>query len=82
MWSILVLHPRHKLEYFKQAVWEDDWIEIAENLVRDEFQRSYSSIATSRSDDEEDTDVDMESVDQGQSTKVCLCILFPAVAQH
>jgi hypothetical protein len=25
----LVLHPRHKLHYFKKAGWEDDWIETA-----------------------------------------------------
>lgn len=69
MCSILVLHPHHKLKYFKTAGWLDTWIETTENLVHDEFQRSYSSIA--RLDDKEDTDVDMESADKGQSTKVC-----------
>jgi len=33
----LVLHPRHKLQYFKTAGWEEDWIEAAEQIVRDEF---------------------------------------------
>jgi hypothetical protein len=31
----VVLHPRHKLSYFKSADWEDDWINTAEALVRD-----------------------------------------------
>ncbi|KAF8153394.1 hypothetical protein B0H34DRAFT_634348, partial [Crassisporium funariophilum] len=25
----MVLHPRHKLNYFRKAGWEDDWIETA-----------------------------------------------------
>ncbi|OJA12661.1 hypothetical protein AZE42_13159 [Rhizopogon vesiculosus] len=37
----MVLHPHHKLFYFKSAGWEDDWINTAEALVRDEFERSY-----------------------------------------
>jgi hypothetical protein len=37
-----VLHPRHKLAYFKTAGWEDEWISAAENIVRAEFSRSYA----------------------------------------
>ena len=39
----MVLHPRHKLAYFKNARWESDWIDTAEELVCDEFKRSYAS---------------------------------------
>jgi hypothetical protein len=39
---LLVLHPRHKLNYFKNVKWEDDWIEAARQLVRDEFDSSYN----------------------------------------
>ena len=38
----IVLHPRHKLEYFKTARWEKEWITAAVDIVRDEFQRSYA----------------------------------------
>jgi len=38
---ILVLHPKHKLQYFEQAGWEASWVERAEELVRSEFERSY-----------------------------------------
>jgi hypothetical protein len=37
----LVLHPRHKLSYFKTAGWEQEWIETAKELVCDTFQQSY-----------------------------------------
>lgn len=42
--NILVLHPRHKLQYFKNAGWSAEWIETAKALVRDEFDRSYASL--------------------------------------
>ena len=37
-----VLHPRHKLQYFETAGWEDDWIKTARSIVRDEFDRMYA----------------------------------------
>ena len=39
-----VLHPQHKLDYFSQAGWPSDWIETAENLVREEFERTYKNL--------------------------------------
>ena len=43
----LVLHPHHKLKYFKNAGWQDDWIEQAEEIVRTEFNLLYESLDTS-----------------------------------
>lgn len=37
-----VLHPRHKLRYFRQAGWEDEWISAAEEIVRAEYDRTYA----------------------------------------
>ena len=37
-----VLHPRHKLHYFKTAGWEDDWIQTARDIVREEFDQTYA----------------------------------------
>ncbi|KAF8157780.1 hypothetical protein BJ912DRAFT_866724 [Pholiota molesta] len=37
----MVLHPRHKLSYFKRAKWDEEWITAAEDIVRAEFERSY-----------------------------------------
>ena len=39
----MVLHPRHKLQYFERAGWEADWITTAKEIVRTEFERSYAS---------------------------------------
>jgi len=44
---LLVLHPRHKLNYFKTAGWEDEWIAKAEEIVRAEFDKSYGSMDAS-----------------------------------
>ncbi|KAG6809581.1 hypothetical protein H0H92_015686, partial [Tricholoma furcatifolium] len=37
----MVLHPRHKLTYFKNTGWQLDWIDTARDLVRNEFERMY-----------------------------------------
>jgi hypothetical protein len=37
-----VLHPRHKLHYFKKAGWEDAWIDSARDIVRAEFDLTYA----------------------------------------
>jgi hypothetical protein len=41
---LLVLHPRHKLKYFKNVGWEQEWIDRAEEIVRTEFDKSYGSL--------------------------------------
>lgn len=42
----LVLHPRHKLMYFRDAGWEEEWVERAEDIVRTVFDLSYGSSET------------------------------------
>ena len=41
---LLVLHPWHKLKYFKTAGWEEYWINEAEAIVHAEFDKSYGSL--------------------------------------
>lgn len=36
-----MLHPGLKLQYFKDHHWKQEWIEAAEELVRDEFVSGY-----------------------------------------
>jgi len=38
-----VLHPHHKLQYFKTAGWQDDWIQTAKTLVHNKFECLYLS---------------------------------------
>jgi hypothetical protein len=40
--NLLVLHPRHKLHYFKTAGWEPEWIKAVQDIVREEFDRTYA----------------------------------------
>ncbi|KAF5325375.1 hypothetical protein D9619_009657 [Psilocybe cf. subviscida] len=40
----MVLHPRHKLQYFKSAGWEEGWVDAAAEIVREEYDRSYALI--------------------------------------
>ena len=44
---LLLLHPCHKLWYFTNAGWQDDWIEQAKKIVCTEFNLSYGSLDTS-----------------------------------
>jgi hypothetical protein len=37
----MVLHPRYKLQYFKDASWEDNWIDTVNELVCGAFEGSY-----------------------------------------
>lgn len=61
MYSV-VLHPCHKLDYFKKAGWEDAWIDSAQQIVRDEFDRSYV-----------DNDMDDDSNDSGPMVSLLFC---------
>lgn len=38
-----MLHPAHKLEYFRAAGWEPAWIDEARRIVREEYDRSYGT---------------------------------------
>lgn len=60
--SFTVLHPRHKLAYFKTAKWRQSWIDTAEAIVRAEYQRSYADdAAVSTSDESEPNHEDLMS---------------------
>ena len=39
-----MLYSSHKLEYFKPANWENEWVTTAEGIVRTEFERAYANI--------------------------------------
>lgn len=50
-----MLHPRHKLAYFKRMNWEEDWIATAREIVLDEYKLRYNNGQTGRtSTDTED----------------------------
>ena len=43
----VVLHPRHKLDYFKAAKWDKEWIDMARQIVWEEYERTYKAPVTS-----------------------------------
>lgn len=47
-----VLDPKRKLEYFRSAGWEEEWIETARDIVEAEFEQGYSHMG----DDNNETD--------------------------
>ena len=59
--SPTVLHPRYKLEYFKQAGWTLEWVATAQNLIRNTFKTSYMSHCLP-GDTSEDHSSDQEKV--------------------
>lgn len=38
----LALHPQYKLEYFTDAGWEEEWIDTAKSIVREQYDRAYA----------------------------------------
>lgn len=57
-----MLHPRHKLHYFKEAGWDAEWIKTAEGMLRTKYMRSYAPQAG-------DDDEDIEMLDVRMSPK-------------
>ena len=45
-----VLHPRHKLQYFHDANWDDEWIATATSIIHDEFVGAYGDLAVDEVD--------------------------------
>ncbi|KAF8690374.1 hypothetical protein AX14_002970 [Amanita brunnescens Koide BX004] len=43
-WIAMVLHPRHKLAYFSHAGWELEWVNMARELVEQEYERNYKNL--------------------------------------
>lgn len=69
--TLLVLHPRHKLAYFKTAGWEDEWISAAEHIVRNELECSYADHGHTTNDSDNEG-----SADESLSEKVCYHYIF------
>lgn len=58
-----MLDPRRKLDYFRAAGWEEEWIDAAREIVREEFDRGYAGIRLESEDDSEEL------------SSVCNCII-------
>ena len=63
----LVLHPEHKLEYFKEAGWSQEWIDTAVEIVRDEWLRKWKKYSPEDMDGSEIEEVAAPSVRSNSS---------------
>lgn len=43
-YGLPVFHPDYKLQYFRSANWPSDWVNTAEEIVREEFKQAYANI--------------------------------------
>ena len=59
---LTVLHPRHKLEYFKKANWQENWINVARTIVWDEYEHTYKVTEGEIEDDGDEKVCDSYSV--------------------
>ena len=48
-----MLDSRRKLDYFCAAGWEEEWIDAAREIVREEFDRGYAGISCESEGDSE-----------------------------
>lgn len=62
--SFAVLHPGLKLEYFRQHQWDEEWIDMAENLTREEYVVNYEKIPTVSDNDSAEEQSDKVSISQ------------------
>ena len=65
----MILHPHHKLTYFKNAHWEKDWIKTAESLLHEEFNRSYTSVEHTSDSVDSDAEI-VEKPAMGKTTNL------------
>ena len=68
--SATVLHPCHKLAYFKSAGWSSEWIETAKELVTNAYNNSYATCAAVETVANTEVDDDLEhAVDKPMVSK-------------
>jgi hypothetical protein len=75
--SNTVLHPHHKLQYFKTAGWQYDWIQTTETLVHNEFECSYLSTNDNNNSNLDKADKADIGGKELSGKKVCIfCVLI------
>ena len=68
----LVLHPRHKLQYFRHAGWDTGWIQTAREIVEAEYEQDYENLDITK--EASGTKVDK------QPKKATVCAYLPSVS--
>ena len=58
-----MLHPTHKLDYFKTLKWPAGWQKNARELLEEEYERSYKHSGPAETQSNDDDDDDAKSSD-------------------
>lgn len=77
----MVLHPHHKLEYFKSSDWKQEWIEMAEKLVHEEFTCSYLADDNSADIKIVDKHIKPKNMSSNMFDNICLHFLPPRMSK-
>ena len=78
----VVLHPCHKLTYFKNAHWEEEWTDMASEIVRAEYNHNYASLPA---EDLQPSSQDSQVMNSAQLVStllmliVCLTLTIPSI---
>ncbi|PPQ93512.1 hypothetical protein CVT25_005213 [Psilocybe cyanescens] len=68
-WIAMVLHPCHKLEYFKAQKLDDSWIQAAHDIIWEEYEHSYK-LDNILGDDDDDVAANNEHSVSSMSTNI------------
>ena len=78
-----VLHPCHKLAYSRNLKWSSDWINLAETLVREEFEHNYTAVFDNVEDEEDDNDNEASPKPKvSHSTPVCKLFIHNSIVEE
>ncbi|PIL29407.1 hypothetical protein GSI_09459 [Ganoderma sinense ZZ0214-1] len=59
----MMLHPSHKLQYFKKMRWPGDWQKNTWELLKEEFKRVYKGSGASKNQDDEHDGPEPEEIE-------------------
>ncbi|KAL1936981.1 hypothetical protein VTO73DRAFT_2438 [Trametes versicolor] len=66
----MVLHPSYKKAYFAKAGWLPEWIDVAEDLVRTQFNKKYAHLPLSGTGDEDEANANSDEDGNANSGSV------------
>ncbi|PIL30443.1 hypothetical protein GSI_07142 [Ganoderma sinense ZZ0214-1] len=64
-WITMMLHPSHKLQYFKKLWWTAEWQKTACELLQEEYERTYANNGNGEDDEMHEQDNDDEAPARG-----------------
>ncbi|KAK2464134.1 hypothetical protein APHAL10511_003827 [Amanita phalloides] len=76
----IVLHPQHKLHYFRNAGWQDEKIRATCQIVHETYEQSYKMSRNASKEAGDDLDDSEDKVEQRKRIKINIFDSLPALA--